>query len=430
MTSMGAPALLKSIGQKNKRLIGRKRIILPYFVLLTKTCAIMCRLRYCGILFLLPLLLTSCRNYLNQYPERPEQVKEEIVSLAGVARIMSELPLDKGHISEVFDAVNNSSGNGYDEEYMMSDLFSRPGAGVGDKLGKVRASSYNTPLRDLFQDYFDNYCVTTRSPKSSLDYISELADSDMQIYWPYSEQWDGQTPPIITFDPGFGADSNYGFKISYDADGQKLVDSVYVDEAVAMSHPVWVINRNDDSAYTPFELMDITTGAPVRNKAPVTPNASSKYLMIKSFEMLRHYDSWFGGASEFFIKCGGLDGFYATTQEEINMYRPAITDFMVVIKRSQLKQDVPIETIILTDFTDQIDKLVFMVIEDDGGEVTSWKCSATVKYNSKSFGFDVEIPYRDKDDIVWRGQLSSNFFRESNVVTGRFGDVRITFETR
>lgn len=37
--------------------------------------------------------------------------------------------------------------------------------------------------------------------------------------------------------------------------------------------------------------------------------------------------------------------------------------------------------------------------------------------------------YRDKDDIVWRGQLSTNFFKGNNVVTGRFGDVRITFET-
>ena len=70
-----------------------------------------------------------------------------------------------------------------------------------------------------------------------------------------------------------------------------------------------------------------------------------------------------------------------------------------------------------------------MITEDDGGTVTSWKCAATVKYNSKSFGFDVEIPYRDKDDIVWRGQLSTNFFKGNNVVTGRFGDVRITFET-
>ena len=90
----------------------------------------------------------------------------------------------------------------------------------------------------------------------------------------------------------------------------------------------------------------------------------------------------------------------------------------------------PFEAILLSDFTDQIDKLVFLIIEDDGGTTTSWKCSATVKYQSKNYGFDLEIPYHDKDDIVWRGQLSSTFFTETPEVTGRFGDVRVTFRVK
>ena len=148
--------------------------------------------------------------------------------------------------------------------------------------------------------------------------------------------------------------------------------------------------------------------------------------------MLRHYDSWFGGASEFFIKSGAVDGFKASKDEDLKNYSPSLTDFMVVVRRSQLGKKVPFNAILLTNFTDQMEKIAFMVIEDDGGTVTSWKCSAVVKYNSKQYGFELEIPYKDKDDVVWRGQLTRNYFKEvfdqgGGNLTGRFGDVEITF---
>ena len=107
-----------------------------------------------------------------------------------------------------------------------------------------------------------------------------------------------------------------------------------------------------------------------------------------------------------------------------------MTDFVVVVKRSMIGKEIPFQAILLTDFTDQMEKMAFLVTEDDGGTVTSWKCAATVKYQSKTYGFDIEIPYKDKDDIVWRGQLAASFLRQSSQVSGRFGDVIVKFETR
>ena len=153
-------------------------------------------------------------------------------------------------------------------------------------------------------------------------------------------------------------------------------------------------------------------------------------LYVKSFQMLRHYDSWFGGASEFFIKCGAVDGFRAETEEDLKLYNPSVTDFMVVVKRRQLGKVLPLDVLLLTSLTPQMENIAFMITEDDGGESTSWKCSAVVKYNSRSYGFEIEIPYRDNDDIVWRGQLSSSFFEGRDEVSGRFGDVVVTFALR
>ena len=143
--------------------------------------------------------------------------------------------------------------------------------------------------------------------------------------------------------------------------------------------------------------------------------------------MLRHYDSWFRGASEFWVKCGAVNGFSASTEAELKLYSPSVTDFMVVVPRKYLGKKLEMDSIILTDFTNPLDNLAFLITEDDGGTQSSWKCSATVKVNSKSYGFDVNIPYNEKDDIVWRGQLSASFFQAEDIVSGRFGDVILEF---
>lgn len=210
-----------------------------------------------------------------------------------------------------------------------------------------------------------------------------------------------------------------------------MVDSVLVNEQLAMERPVWVINRNDDAAFTPLALLSEQQPS-LRTKADTEEEGREYILSIQSIKALRNFDSWFGGASEFFVKCGAVDGFKAKKDEDLKNYSPSVTDFMLVVKRSQIRRKVPFDAILLTNFTEQMEKIAFMVIEDDGGTTTNWKCSAVVKYNSKSYGFELEIPYKDQDDVVWRGQLTRNFFREvfdkgGGTLNGRFGDVEITF---
>jgi len=365
------------------------------------------------------LASASCSPELVSRQEPYQREDELNLSLESVARILSELPLEEGNLREVFDAVSSSSGNGFDEEYMMADLFKNPGSGVGDKNKITKATSYSTPLKELFFNYFEKQCGTkSGSAEDVLAYIEALSESDIQIYWPYSEDWKGDFP-IITFDPGYGSETNWGYEISFDVSGNKVVREVLVDEAVAALHPVWVVNTNDDSAFTPLDLY--------KTRVSSSSDSGRKKLMLRWFKMLRHYDSWFCGASEFHVLCGSASGFKATSLDDLQLYTPSVTDFMVVIRRRDLKKDVEIGTIIVTDFTDAIDKMAFLIIEDDGGTTTSWKCSATVKFMSKSYGFDMEIPYKDKDDIVWRGQLSGEYFTEGEEVSGRFGDVIVTF---
>lgn len=358
-------------------------------------------------------------------------------TLSDVARIMSRLPLEQEHLYEVYDAVGASSGNGYDEEYMMCDLFASPGSGVGDGHTESKSRSYSRPIRELFADYLSLSLATRSGAAGVEEYIGALSASDVQIYWPYSEDWDGETFPIITYDPGYGAETNIGYVLEYGPGGAEVVDSVIVDEKLAMERPVWVINRNDDAAFTPIDMFidgSAENGPEYRPAVSIVGDdedeGDGRMLLVKSLQMLRNYDSWFGGASEFFIKCGAVDGFNASTDEELRLYTPSVTDFMVVVKRRQLGKTIPLDALLLTSLTPQMENIAFLIIEDDGGKTTSWKCSAVVKYNSKSYGFEINIPYKDRDDIVWRGQLSSSFFEGVDEVSGRFGDVVVTFALR
>lgn len=362
----------------------------------------------------------SCENRNLEPDPAPQQETAEFTK-EKIAQMMSALPIGKEHLDEVHQAVSSSSGNGYDEEYTMNNLLNSPGSGVG----QTKASGVSgTPLRDLITSYLCNNYGTKAGATDVTRYLNELMESDYQIYWPYSEDWDGESYPIITFDPGYGAETNYGYRISYTSKGTKVVDSVLVDETVARNHPVWVINTNDDGSFTPMEMIRRNQESEKETKA-----SSSRNLLVKDFTMLRNYDSWFGGASEFFIKCG-----YMTcpsySEEELQNYYPMVTDMMISVKRRDVGKAIPLDALLVTGLTEYMDDLAFLITEDDGGTRTSWKCSATVKMKSKSYGFDIQLPYNEKDDIVWRGTLAADYFREQSPIQGRFGDVKVTFALR
>mgnify|MGYP001771746326 CR=1 FL=1 len=347
--------------------------------------------------------------------------RSDILSHRGFAQVLSSLDMDAENLSEVYDAVSESSINGYDEEYMLSDLIASPGSGVGaSSTTKASRKTYSRPLRNMLQEYLEQFSTKSGGPMTVQRYLELLSDSKMQIYWPYSDQWDGKTFPVITFDPGDGSESNYGYFLS--DDGMSL-DSILVTERVAQERPVWVVNLNDDSLYTPLESLDpfLPTGTKAQEEG-------SKVLRLKSFKMYRNYDSWLAGASEFFLKCGAVNGFRATKDEDLLLYNPSVTDCMIVVRRSQLGRTLPFDSILLTDFTPQMENIAFLIHEDDGGTTTEWKCEAVVKYNSKSYGFTINIPYKDRDDIVWRGSLSRDFLLSGSNRPFRMGDVEIVLE--
>ena len=367
-------------------------------------------------------------------PPFDEEEKPLAFTLDEVARLLAAVPIGQSQVEEVRDAVSVSTGNGYDEEYPMRQLFESPGTGIGAEPS-TRVEAYSQPLRDLLSaEVRRQYGTRTLDADA---FLNALSGSDVQIYWPFSEEFQGDDTPVITFDPGGPETRNTGW-IRH-ADG--TVEEVIVDEEMARKRPVWVINRNRDAEYETLEMRrkedpdwgqggSIVVRPKARFKAATTRGEAPdfKTLVLRSFKSNRQFDTWFCGGSEVWVKCGAVEDFCATTDAELRLYSPSITDFLIVIRRKEMGEVLDFNAVLVSEWTGMLDNCAFMMVEDDGGTMTTWKCSAMVKSNSRSYGFEIEIPLRTRDDIIWRGALTRTYIERNSGVTGHFGDVELVLE--
>ena len=381
------------------------------------------------------LAVTACERLDRVNPPADEPGEPLVFTLDEVARILAAVPVGQDQVAEVRDAVTASSGNGYDEEYPMRQVFETPGTGVGGTPA-TRVAAYPTPLRDLLTAEIRKQYGTRALDGDA--FLDALSGSDVQIYWPFSEEFHGGETPVITFDPGGRETKNVGWVRLEDG----TVEEVIVDEEMARERPVWVINRNRDAEYQSLEMRrredpDWGLGGgsilvrPQAGSAASATRAGEKdvqTLVLRSFKANRQFDSWFCGGAEVWVKCGAIEDFTATTEAEMRLYAPSITDFLIVVRRKQVGEVLDFNAVLVSEWTGMLDNCAFMMVEDDGGTMTTWKCSAMVKYNSRSYGFEIEIPLRARDDIIWRGALTRTYIERNNGVTGHFGDVELVLE--
>ena len=380
------------------------------------------------------LAVTACER-LDQWGNPPaDEAGEPLVfTLDEVARLLASVPVGQAQVAEVRDAVTSSSDNGYDEEYPMRQVFETPGAGVGGGPS-TRVEAYPEPLRDLLAaEVRKQYGTRALDADAFLDALSA---SDVQIYWPFSEDFEGAETPVITFDPGGRDTENVGWVRREDG----TLEEVIVNEEMARERPVWVINRNRDAEYQSLEMRrreDPSWGQGgdilVRPQAGGATGTRAderdfQTLVLRSFKANRNFDTWFCGGSEIWCKVGAVEDFWATTEAELRLYSPSITDFLIVVRRKQVGEVLNFNAVLVSEWTGMLDNCAFMMVEDDGGTMTTWKCSAMVKYNSRSYGFEIEIPLRARDDIIWRGALTRTYIERNNGVTGHFGDVELVLE--
>ena len=90
------------------------------------------------------------------------------------------------------------------------------------------------------------------------------------------------------------------------------------------------------------------------------------YTQVLGFRILADGER-FAGGSEFWIKIGAVEDFTAATEPELRLYQPSITDFMLVVRRDQVGEELPFNAVLVSEWTEQLNSCAYMMVEDDGG---------------------------------------------------------------
>jgi hypothetical protein len=356
----------------------------------------------------LPIVLHSCSNADMVNEENVVTTTDasfDVVKMQTVAKLLTGLTTDKGIATEVKAGVERSLTYGLDEELRFMDIL-QPNESKMLRSGDDNLLTKS--VRNLLNDH--NSASGLRSSGNELETF--LLTKNIQIYWPYSENWNGQEIPVITFDPGTGnADKVPAYQTVKLPDGTTGIDSLIVDETYAMKHPVWVINKNDVDYE---ELPDFFNYEYAKNGVLFHSELSQKKLSrtentlrsltsdvvyvfkLGTLQATQHHDDWVNGGSEFEFKCSvPLAPSYTTT---------GVTVIRKEIARSHINSNGTVFTMNMplnTNWREEQLQNGLKVIETDGGGTKNWTFALGISILNVNSSIQASIPYGSNDDNIY-----------------------------
>lgn len=338
---------------------------------------------------------------------------EGIIDNSTVAQLLASIEIDAVIMNEVKKGIDRSVNYGLDEEFRFTDML-KPS---DSKLCRMREES--SLIRKMSEKMSNVLTKTSISPSIFFEYLSK---NDIQIYWPYSEDWDGHTLPVITFSPEkSNEDWNYGYKQVKKSDGTIIIDTVIVDEMYVMENPVWIINKNE----TRYEdLPDFENGIYEKNGVifdqPVDTTVihpQPRYLIwepktdpnlvytfyIQNMRVYKQLDGVFAGGSEIVVQCA-----YPEIQGGMKapVTRLKKTWTRKEISKSRIKS---FSTPLMTNWRQEQLQCGLKIIEEDNGDGKNWEFSLGVKFEGKDYGVNAKIPFQNHDDEIVEVILDRDF---------------------
>lgn len=308
------------------------------------------------------LSIVSCTK--SQVDLELSEISNELpdTEICNVADMLMNIEIDKALCDEVFLSVNESINKGLDENLLLRELWMEE--------DEVKVKSYNS--ESILKQRIEMHLRDRLSTKSE---TNPFVDSDIQIYWPYSENWDGETNPIIVPATEIPQDTLVGYRISIDkVSGNHIVDTLMVDDEFAYRNPVWIINHSE------YSYDDLVISKP---KPCVTTKAGGHYKwLITKMQVNKQYDKLSNGASEFDILCR-----YPTSSNMVN----ADNKTRLVFTRSEIRKNVfkelsEIEGLLNDDWKKEQLSNLFVLIEFDGAGSASSVTGSGIQYEDPNSG--------------------------------------------
>lgn len=334
-----------------------------------------------------------------------------------IADLMISVPLTEDIVNEVFSAVTNGLDNGIEESYYFADVLS-------ESYTKSATRSIGSESKLGYEIH--RLLDTTRS-NSGID-ADMLEYGDYQIYWPYSENWDGKTNPVITFVPEDDSQLwNYAYKQT-----ENGIETIIVDEEFMEKNPVWIINKAD----IPYdELPNFNNNEFSKNGIYYSPRktvSSTDYNSTKNstraagepvytvylgrFMSKKNYDSAWNGGSEFAIQMGAIENMVITSPEQLKSTNPSVTYIRVTRSRNDIKHSYwkDVNAVLSSDWQPNENNAGFCIYEEDQGGTKYWDMTLSMKIKGIDIPFTLKMPYGSGDDLIYKNVYSRNFIFSTN----------------
>ncbi|MDR1524053.1 MAG: hypothetical protein LBS79_02200 [Tannerella sp.] len=264
--------------------------------------------------------------YLNGDLTWDEQIKvsDEDVILQTTAQLLSSL-VDVDVVKEVKRGVEKSRSYGLDEEIRFIEILQPQNT----KVNKFAGNNLLTgKLKECIRNVNKNSLVSAQFTGDEME--SFLCNNNVQIYWPYLENWDGKEIPVISYSNYDNEDDDVSDVVAYrrikDISGKYELESFIINEEYAMNHPVWIISKNEfeynnlpdfnngefkkNGIIFAQETTDETNSIKSDSPNEVSLRAGSNLFFLKTLQVTTNHDNWINGGSEFEFHWASL---YSTT---------------------------------------------------------------------------------------------------------------------
>jgi hypothetical protein len=267
-----------------------------------------------------------------------------------------------------------------------------------------------------------------------------LIHENVQIYWPYSEDWDGIEEPVMAFNPMVdNVELITAYRRVVSKDGVINLETLKINEEYAKKHPVWIINQNEndyknlpDFANNEFTKFGVTYAMPqkiinnnIKTKSEYPLNSPNYVYNIQIGKIMctTQWDTWVAGGSEFrFRMVGAYDSGEAGV---LGDFSTGVVSYDLTRRDINYSHIKDVYALINMDWEPDETFNGFALWEEDGGANNQ-----TVSFNIGYKGATVSSSFKigNVDDLVYQiGMERVDFFstNEYDMGNGTWDGFRI-----
>lgn len=338
--------------------------------------------------------------------------------------LMLKASVNEDVVKTMNEVAIASSIIGLDESIYLDEVMAEE-----NPTTKSSVTSNNKIIKDFILDN-----ITSNKTKSTEDVTMVI--NNIEIYWPYSEDWDGVSQPVVVINKNsdeqfIEADKVYAYKLTPNQGGTGYdVETIIVDEEYALKNPVWVINESD---VTLEEITNLKNGKFSENSYLPRTKSSDMVCELNATKITstEQHDVWINGASDYQIYWAHEDYSYADSIR-VN------TSGKIKITRKQIRNATPVNITFTGNYDWSVDQRYnrLTVIEiDAGGGNKEIPITLSAEIKGVKVSLSTTIPIKGNNDMIMNYHIQRQaMFTENTYVNDKlykksFNGNGVTVET-